>query len=373
VINIRSAQQFIRLYIHVPFCASKCGYCAFYSEPSPSAELRKAYISRLAKDIARRAPECAPLKSLFIGGGNPAFLSAGELEDIFSRVRKNFSFEPGAEITVECNPESVDGEKAGVIAGFANRVSLGAQSFSDQNRRFLERAGDAAAIPRAFEALLSAGLSDVSLDMIYGLPGQTPREWEADLDRALGLGPRHISAYELSVDEGSRFAAKFKTLGNDDGRAADMWRITGEKLAAAGLPRYEISNYAAPGFERRHNLDIWFGGTYLGLGPAAASFDGLVRRANVSSLEKWLAGAPEEEDIIPPEARAKEIFIMGLRTTQGWGKEPFQKLTGFDCSPWLKSLRESLPPEMFEDSPETFRLTDNGLLVWNSAAEFILA
>ncbi len=334
------------LYVHVPFCAGKCDYCAFYSEAGAAPGRRLAFLERLEAEFAAQAPRCGPLQTVFLGGGTPTWLPAAELARLLGAIRRNFKLAPTVEWTSEANPETLTDELAGLLAaGGVNRVSLGVQSFQPGLRRTLGRAGDAAAVERAVDSLRRRGLANLGLDLIYAIPGQTPTAWENDLCRAVGLGVQHLSTYALTIEEGSRLAKAGLGV-EDDG--VDLWEIAETVLAAAGLRRYEVSNFARPGFACRHNLDIWHGATYLGCGPSAASFDGQLRWTNPATLDAWLAGQPPLLDELPADQRAAEILAFGMRTVDGWRQSQFQAATGFD----LLELR----------GPQLVRLAELGLV-----------
>jgi len=359
--------------VHVPFCAAKCDYCAFYSEPDAAPELRRAYLEALRGEFAERAPACDVLQSVFIGGGTPSVLPEGELRELLRAVRDHFAAAPDAEFTVECNPESATPGKAGVLAELGvNRVSLGVQSFEESHRATLGRRGGLRNLDAALEALRDARLANIGFDLIYGVPGQTLRDWERDLSRACDCGIRHLSTYALTFEEGARLGAR--GLGPvDDELAVEMWDLAAEVAGAAGLRRYEVSNLAAPGRECRHNLEVWHGGVYLGCGPAASSFDGSLRWTNPAPLDAWLRRVAPTEDPLPDAARAAEILAFGCRTVEGWSGARFRERTGFD---WLtlrgEALRELANDGLLEVTDERLRPTRRGLLFADLVAERLL-
>jgi oxygen-independent coproporphyrinogen-3 oxidase len=322
--------RFRALYVHVPFCTAKCGYCAFYSVAEHNAATRAAYVRRLAEELDAGAPHCGPLASIYVGGGTPSCLPAAELGCLLRTVLDRVTPAPAMEFTVECNPDSVNGEKAAVLADAGvNRVSLGVQSFRTDFRERIGRIGDVSRVEPALDALRAGGIDSVGVDLIYAIPGETLPDWRDELRRACDLGACHLSAYELTCEEGARLA-KGKVTRVAEAQAAAMWRETATVASAYGLARYEVSNLAAADRECRHNQDVWHGETYLGCGPAAASFDGEVRRTNPSGLPRWLDGEPPEEDRISPTARAAEILALGLRTTRGWDRSEYARRTGHD-------------------------------------------
>ncbi len=321
--------SFQSLYVHVPFCAAKCAYCAFYSEAGLDAAWHQRWLARIEMEIRAHQGACAPLTSIFIGGGTPTLLAPADLQGLFAVIRQNCRLAGDCEISIEANPGSLTSEKIAILAeAGVNRVSIGVQSFSPRWRQILGRRADPAGVPALLGELRTAGIHRHNLDLIYAIPGQRLADWEEDLRRAADLGISHLSAYALTFEEGTRLAGAGAVPVDDDLQVA-MWEQTAEILGEQGLRRYEISNYARPGMECRHNLDIWLGGSYLGCGPAAASFDGRQRWSNPADLHQWLAGAPAEIDALSPELRAAEILAFGLRTVAGWDLDDFQAKTGF--------------------------------------------
>ena len=312
--------MYYSLYIHVPFChGGKCDYCAFYSLGASTPELRAQYLARLEEEFAAHARQCAPLRSIFIGGGTPSALDADELARLCAAVRRHFDLAPDCEWTMEANPDSLTTEKLhAALAAGVNRLSLGVQSFQPHLRQRLGRRGALDALPELVATARHAGLQKLNLDLIYDIPGQTLSEWDADLDAALALAPDHLSCYSLIFEEHTPLARRLAPPDDNDGLFLACWRRNDERLAARNLPRYEISNFAAPASRCRHNWEVWHGQTYLGCGPAAVSFDGHDRPANPADLHAWLDHAPQTHDRLSPDARRREIFAFAFRTTDGW-------------------------------------------------------
>lgn len=360
-----------RLYIHVPFCAKKCGYCAFYSEPNPQPEQITGYFDRLAVEFAEQAPKCQELTSIYIGGGTPSLLSCDELTRLFGMISANFAIAGDAEISMECNPESLNAEKIPVICGFANRISLGIQSFESEFRQTISRSGDVADISGVLELLTVNGMENIGCDLIYAIPGEDLADWKKELQQAVSLPIQHISAYSLTYEEGTRLYQGQKLLDNDEHLKNEvaMWELAGEFLHSQGFERYEVSNYAQPGYECQHNNRIWFGATYLGCGPAAASFDGCDRWTNPGSLTDWIDSVKADIDHISPEKRAKEILVMGLRTTPGWDLKFFHDKTGFDCRKWFQELQSMIDNGFINVDENRICCSQKGLLFWNEIAE----
>lgn len=361
-----NARPWENLYVHVPFCAGKCDYCAFYSEPDLS--LAEAWFGKMSEDAARYAPGALPLKTVYFGGGTPTLLPPEMLERLFELVKSRFSLAGNAEVSMECNPESLTTEKAAAMSSFVNRVSMGVQSFDEAKRRLIGRRGDVRKVESALEMLRSAGLKNIGMDLIYELPGQTVPEWRKELERAVSFGIQHLSAYSLSVEENTPLSKRIQANESDE-PGAEMGEVAVRFLAENGLKRYEISNYARPGFECRHNWNVWHGGTYLGLGPSACSFDGSIRRTEASPLRDWLAGKMQETDEIPAEKWLAEIWVMGLRTVRGWEKGEFDALTGVDPEKHWNEILKHLASEGFlESASGRIALSERGLAFWNDAA-----
>lgn len=365
---------FRRLYVHVPFCRVKCAYCAFASEAPLRPERVRAYQAGLGRELARLSPGLRSLDSVFVGGGTPSALGAARLGEVLACIGRHCVPLPGAEWSCEVNPESLDAACAGVLsAAGVNRVSMGVQTFLPRLRRVLGRRGDPGRVSGAVACLGREGIARVSVDLIYGIPGQRLRDWEEDLRRALDLGVEHLSAYSLTWEEGTRLAGSGQSPCADDLDEA-MWHLTDRVTAEYGLGRYEISNFARAGSECRHNLGIWYGDTYAGCGPAAASFDGVLRWRQPVNLDDWLQGRGVERDEIPAVARAAEILAFGLRTTAGWEIERFRRVTGRDPLALCGTVLEELGSAgLVEVTDGRIRPTRRGLLLNDSIAEAIVS
>ena len=362
-----------RLYVHVPFCRAKCAYCAFYSEAPVRPQSVALYLEALEAEFVRVAPGAGALASVFVGGGTPSGLGAAALGQLLSLIRRRFVLLPQAEWTVEANPESLDDEVVATLAGSGvNRVSVGVQTLVPALRQTLGRRGDPSAALARLEALRQAGIARLNVDLIYHIPGQSLEHWEGDLRAVLGLGVTHLSAYALTLEEGSRLAAAKLALPTEE-EFTEMWQRTETVTAEYGLRRYEISNFSRPGAECQHNLGVWSGEPYLGCGPAAASFDGQQRWTNPPSLQSWLDGASAELDPLPARARAAEILAFGLRLVDGWDPVRFRQATGMaleDVHP--AALDELVALGLLERRPGRLRPTPAGLLLHDALAQRIL-
>ena len=315
------------IYIHVPFCQSRCAYCDFYS--TTLLAHRAAYVDTVCRELQRRISELQgeSVSTIYLGGGTPSTLTIEELrrilENIFHLSSFNFQLE---EITLEANPDDLTEE---YIQGLRtlpfNRISLGIQSFHDRTLRLVGRRHTAEEAIDAVHRLQEAGLTNISIDLIYGLPGETLDDWAYSLDQAIALGVKHISAYHLTYEEGTRlWRMKEQGLVSpiDEEQSVRSFELLREKLLAAGYEHYEISNFALPGYHSRHNSSYWQGTKYIGIGPGAHSYDGRNRRWNLSSLTDYIA-TPHEEDIphevehLTTEERYDERIITELRTARG--------------------------------------------------------
>ena len=323
----RSETQDLALYVHWPFCVSKCPYCDFNSHVREAVD-QDLWRDALLADLAHEAREAAGrrLGSIFFGGGTPSLMPPATVADLIAAAEDHWGFAPGIEITLEANPSSVEAARfAELAAAGVNRVSLGLQSLDDEALRFLGRAHDVAEGLAALDTALTA-FERVSFDLIYALPGQSEAAWRAELGRALSFGTGHLSLYQLTIEPGTRFAAlaaKGALVPADPDGSAALYEETQEIAAAAGLPAYEISNHARPGEESRHNLAYWRYRSYAGIGPGAHGRRGGRATQRHRKPENWLAalarnghGIAEERVIAPREARV-EALLMGLRLAEG--------------------------------------------------------
>ena len=317
----------LALYVHWPFCVSKCPYCDFNSHVRESVD-QAAWQKALLADLAYEAQALPDrrLTSIFFGGGTPSLMPPATVAAILDAAERHWGFAEGIEITLEANPSSVEAARfADLAAAGVNRASLGVQALDDEALHFLGRAHG---VDEALRALQSAQgvFGRVSFDLIYARPGQPLPDWEAELSRAIGYGTEHLSLYQLTIEPGTRFhteAAAGRLTIPDGDAAADLFEATRERTAAAGLPAYETSNHARPGAESRHNLTYWRYGDYVGIGPGAHG-----RREGVATVrrkkpENWMTAVDrnghgiETEETLDPVTRATEALVMGLRLREG--------------------------------------------------------
>jgi oxygen-independent coproporphyrinogen-3 oxidase len=367
-------------YVHLPFCTTKCGYCDFYSLPTIPA-LVGDLVRSLGEEMRQRDPGRA-VESVFIGGGTPTVLPAEALEAILRSVTAATG--PVGEFTVEANPSTTDELKLELLRRQGvNRLSLGAQSFDPAELRVLERLHDPRAIFESVAAARAAGFENINLDLIYGIPGQTPAGWRSTLRRAIDLRTAHLSCYALMYEPGTsltRLRHEGRILPVDEGREAEMFELTIDELTAAGFEHYEISNFARPGRRCRANMIYWENREYLGIGPSAVSYlDGL-RRKNVADVRRYVEGMRSggasilaETERLPPHRRACETAIQMLRLVEGIDRGKFRELTGFDAGALLD---ERVVPfrelGLVESTPAAIRLTRRGMLVANRVMQALL-
>lgn len=318
------------LYLHIPFCKAKCAYCDFYSLPR-SEEKMDAYVAALTAHLTETAPMAAghTVDTVYFGGGTPSYLGAERITQLLQTVKKHYRVAKDAEITLEANPDSLFDWKAlrALRRLGLNRISLGVQSSDDAVLRSLGRIHTWQQVVEAADAVRRAKIPDLSLDLIYGLPDQTAEQWEKTLSDAVSLSPDHISCYGLKLEEGTPLWQRRDSLTlPDDEMQADMYLFTVEYLQNLGYRQYEISNFARPGHESRHNLKYWTLGEYAGFGPGAHSDFGNVRYAYVADLDMYLQGRLilSESETMGEAEREREYIMLSLRTAAGLNVKAFE-------------------------------------------------
>jgi putative oxygen-independent coproporphyrinogen III oxidase len=353
------APEPMALYVHWPFCVSKCPYCDFNSHVRGSIDTdawRDALLNDLAHEAALNGGR--PLSSIFFGGGTPSLMPPAIVASIINAASGHWRPTGDMEITLEANPSSVEAARfADLASAGVNRVSLGIQALDDQALHFLGRAHDVAEGLAALDVAQSV-FDRVNFDLIYARPGQSEAAWEAELARGLAFGTDHLSLYQLTIEPGTRFAtlvAQGKMTPADPDHAATLYEQTQAMTQAAGLPAYEISNHAKPGQESRHNLTYWRYGTYAGIGPGAHGRRGGLATLRHKKPENWMAavhrnghGLQSEEPLTPTD-RAREALIMGLRLAEGVDLQRISKMSG-------------LEPDMLVDHEAVARLNKLDLL-----------
>ncbi len=366
----------IEIYMHIPFCVRKCGYCDFLSAPA-DRDIQEKYIGALEREIQGRAAAYtgASVTTVFIGGGTPSLLGPGHIGRLLDVLRRCFRVLPGAEITMEANPGTLDFDslsqyhKAGV-----NRLSLGLQSSWDGELKALGRIHTWRQFLDAYEAAAAAGFSRINVDLMSGLPGQTPASYEVTLRRVAELrpGPEHISAYSLILEEGTAFAARNEAgelqLPDEETERA-LYGLTGRILQEYGYGRYEISNYAKAGCECRHNVGYWTRENYLGLGIGAASLMDNVRFQNGEDLRAYLEdplGQRRQEQKLTMAEQMEEFMFLGLRLTAGVGEKKFYDIFHYELEQVYgdvirKHITRGLLSYQAGTAGRYLRLTERGL------------
>ena len=395
------------IYIHIPFCRSRCIYCGFYS--TTALELRQRYVDALCREmeirgtghlISGHSPNqgpVPPISTIYLGGGTPSQLSFDQLNQLFIYINKVYDLVSPSEITIEVNPDDVTGEFAAALKQLPiNRVSMGIQTFNDQRLRFLRRRHTAQQAIDAVERLRAAGISNLSIDLMYGFPDETLADWEADIESALALNVEHISAYCLMIEEGTSLHKMFTVdslsscvpavasgkaertddySGNqhnencpqcvDEETERQMYYTLIDRLTAAGYEHYEISNFARPGFRSRHNSNYWNGTPYIGLGAAAHSYDVRSRSWNVADINAYIEGIEQgerryEEELLDDDTRYNDTITVGLRTCEGISLDTLSKKHKDYC---IKNARRYLDDGLLEIVDQHLRLTRSGLFV----------
>jgi oxygen-independent coproporphyrinogen-3 oxidase len=361
-------------YLHVPFCVHRCGYCNF-TVVAGRDDLVEPFLTALATELSWLG-EPREVDTLYLGGGTPTYLAPPSLRRLCELALKWHPLAPGYEWTVEANPGDLDEAGIAVLAECGvNRLSLGSQSFDARKLKVLERDHDAAAIERAVALSREAGL-DVSLDLIFGVPGETLEDWQADLQRAIALAPDHISTYGLTFEQGTQFwnRRQHDELHEiDEGLEREMYLTAIDTLAAAGFEHYEVSNFARHGKRSRHNETYWSGRGYYAAGPGASRYVDGIRQTNHRSTTAYLERLRQglspvaEEECLNDEARARESLVFGLRRLEGVIRTEFESRTGHSIDELAgPTIERFVELGMLIDDDDRVRLSREGLLVSDS-------
>ena len=389
----RSARPSVAsLYVHVPFCARKCAYCAFYSEAA-SGELINRYVGALIRELELVAADLKP-RTIFFGGGTPSLLNLRQWEQILGAMDR-LNLRRAIEWTVECNPATVSLDKARLLrAAGVNRLSLGVQSLSTALLDRLGRVHTRQAAFRSFDTLRMAGFDNLNLDLMFAIPGQTLRLWRETLTEATAMGSEHLSSYEVTYEEDTALYAQLQAgaVSADEDLACAMYDELVERAAAAGFVQYEVSNFARdraaspraattclPAYACRHNVNYWRGGSFYGLGPSATSYVRGVRTKHWSNTRLYCEQleqgrrAIESREELPPLARAGETAAFGLRMVAGWPFASFRRITGYELRrEWGGDMAQLVQEGWGRLTPGRFRLTPLGLRFADSAAQLFL-
>jgi oxygen-independent coproporphyrinogen-3 oxidase len=372
-------------YVHVPFCRHRCGYCDF-TLIAGRDDLVAAYLAALARELRFHPHDPAtgrsPLDTLFLGGGTPTHPSAVELRQLFTLLRDRFDWTASTEVSVEANPLDLTDEKLSVLDEFGvNRISLGVQSFSATTLQLLERDHAPEDIP-AVVRRVQQRWENVSLDLIFGVPGQSLAEWIETLNRAIDLGVPHLSTYGLTFESGTAFETRRQRgqlARTPEDLERDQYAAAMDRLTAAGYVHYELSNFAKPGFECRHNQVYWQGREYFAYGPGAARYVHGRRETNIRSVLGWLSKLERNEspvadaEELADEPRARELIYLGLRTERGIPRDEFRERTGYDLDAFVgETMRSQVALGLLEDYGFSIRLTREGQFVADRVvAEFL--
>ena len=384
------ADKSLELYVHIPFCVRKCEYCDFLSAPA-GADTQQEYVRNLLLEIEQKGVHCTDYEvtTIFFGGGTPSILKAGWIADILNAIHRNFKVRKDAEITIECNPGTLTFEKLSIYksAGI-NRISVGLQSASDADLRELGRIHTYEDFLKSYDLIRKKGFSNINIDLMAALPGQTLKSYEQTLRRVLALKPEHISAYSLIIEEGTPFYEKYEAdeLLREKGEKPQMlpseeterlmYERTKELLLAHGYERYEISNYARRGYACRHNIGYWRRENYLGFGLGSASLLENERFHNTTDLTDYLGGdyLAYEQEKLDKKSQMEEFMFLGLRMTDGISTECFRQTFGLTVElVYGPVLEQQIADQLLRKEDGRIFLTERGLDVSNYVmAQFLL-
>lgn len=361
------------LYLHIPFCKSRCVYCGFYS--TTQLAMRQRYVDALCREMELRQSEATTIDTVYLGGGTPSQLTAEQLQQLFSHIADCYRLNTrGAdfEVTIEVNPDDVTDHFAELLAQLpVNRVSMGVQTFDDERLRFLRRRHTAAQALLAFRRLRRAGIANISIDLMYGFPQQTLADWLSDIEQAIALGAEHLSAYCLMVEEGTPLEKMlkdnvqcFRGVSSEEVER-QMYYALIDRLAAAGYEHYEISNFARRGYHSRHNSSYWHDVSYIGLGAAAHSYDRRARQWNVSDIRQYINAieqgmVPSECECLDDDTRYNDRVTVALRTADGLDLGTLSPRHRHYC---MQEARRFLDAGLLRMSADHLVLTREGLFL----------
>ena len=361
------------IYIHTPFCKRRCIYCDFFS--TTQSEKKPAYIYALCQELDLRKDylEGEDIETIYLGGGTPSQLAQEELEKIFSTLYNIYKVKEDAEITLEANPDDLTPEYVHMLRSLPiNRISMGIQTFQEETLKLLHRRHTARQAIEAFQRCREAGFQNISIDLMYGLPGETLDTWKQDLQQAIALRPEHISAYHLIYEEGTalwKLKEQHQVEEADEDLSVTLFRTLIDELTRAGYEHYEISNFCLPGLHSRHNSSYWTGKKYLGCGPSAHSFNGTSRQWNVASLDKYIHAIQqgkldyeiEELDIY---TRYNDFVITAIRTHWGMSLSQLRSTYGEELYRYcLRMAKPHLAQGVLEMKEDTLKLTKEGIFI----------
>jgi len=360
------------LYIHIPFCARKCIYCDFFSILYDEG-LALGYITTVVQELDLRKEAAGELKTVYIGGGTPTTVPTLSLIRLIKKIKDSFALSPDVEITIEANPGTIDQKKARALSDAGvNRFSVGVQSFNDYELKLLGRIHSFEDVIKTIAAVRYADVGNVSIDLMYGIPGQTMDGWRHNVEMAVELSPEHISAYELTPEKGTPLyeaMSRGELEKPPEEVILEMYYHAIDRFGESGYRHYEISNFGKPGFECRHNLNYWNRGEYIGIGAGAHSFIGDKRIKNINDIGRYIEAvqkgdlAIEESVEISCEEAIRESILLGLRRTEGLNIRGCREDLGIDLEP---AARELIAKRLLESSGGYLRLTREGIVVSNT-------
>jgi putative oxygen-independent coproporphyrinogen III oxidase len=386
--GLESLRPSASLYVHVPFCAHKCEYCAFFSR-TPGGQAVERYVGALLREM-ERLPENPPPPTVFFGGGTPSILTLAQWERILQAMDRH-KWRDAKEWTVECNPATISPDKARLLRSYGvNRVSMGVQSLNPELLERLGRVHTRQMVFKSFDILRRAGFDNINLDLMFAIPGQTMRIWRETIAEALALGSEHLSCYEVIYEQDTPLYAQLRAgrLDVDEALACEMYDALADSLAERGFQQYEVANFARlhpgesnpiPARACQHNVNYWRGGAFYGLGPSATGYIGGVRAKNWSNTPLYCElletgrSPVESQEKLSPLDRAGETAAFGLRMTAGWPFDQFREVTGFDLrDEWAADMRELIDQGLARRDPQRFQLTRRGLRFADLAAQKFL-
>ena len=356
------------LYIHIPFCKSRCIYCGFFS--TTMLELRQQYVDALCQEMKMRCQGAENISTIYLGGGTPSQLTTDQLRQILHRAYIYNKVEKDAEVTIEVNPDDVTERFANDLTQLpVNRISMGVQTFDDKRLRFLHRRHTAEQVTTAVDRLRAAGIKNISIDLMYGFPGETIADCEADIAKALSLQVEHISTYCLMIEEDTQLQQMLQQ-GNitetEEELERQMYETIINRLEDGGYEQYELSNFARPGFQSRHNSSYWDGTPYIGIGAAAHSYDIESRSWNIADIKQYIQGMANsqriyEEERLDSDTRYNDAITVALRTSRGLDLQALSPKHRTYC---LENAQRYLDDGLLERTPDNrLRLTRRGLFV----------
>lgn len=370
------------IYLHIPFCKTRCIYCDFYS--TTRSELKTRYVRALCSELEMRKEYLKEerVETIYFGGGTPSQLEEGDFRQLFETIQKCYGMESCHEITLEANPDDLSKEYLQMLSTLPfNRLSMGIQTFDDATLKLLKRRHDARTAIEAVDRCRQAGFSNISIDLIYGLPGETKERWENDLRQAINLNVEHISAYHLIYEEDTpiyKMLKQHQVSEVDEDSSLEFFTLLIERLQKAGFEHYEISNFCRPGKHSRHNTSYWQGIPYLGCGPSAHSFDGMTREWNVSSIDLYIKGIEEnrrafEIEYLDQTTRYNEFIITTIRTVWGTPIEKLKQTFGNELWEYCRKMAAPyLESGKLEEHDGALRLTREGIFISDSIMSDLL-